>query len=94
MGSITGPVEYLLLSWGVITAALVLLVIYRTTLSTREDDQIFIGKTEDNMMASEQREIIRKLNKLARPIMMLSVLSGGLLLVTAGIWVWMGLKAS
>ena len=94
MGSITGPVEYLLLSWGVITAALVLLVIYRTTLSTREDDQIFIGKTEDNMMASEQREIIGKLNKLARPIMMLSVLSGGLLLVTAGIWVWMGLKAS
>ena len=94
MGSITGPVEYLLLSWGVIAAALVLLVIYRARFRTREDDQIGIGETEDNMMASEQREIIGKLNKLARPIMMLSVLSGGLLLVTAGIWVWMGLKAS
>jgi hypothetical protein len=92
MGSLTGPLEYLLLSWGVTTGVLVLLVIYRTTLSTREDDQIFIGKTEDNMMASEQRELIGKLNRLSRPIMTLSVISGVLLLASAGMWVWNGLR--
>jgi hypothetical protein len=94
MGSISGPLEYLLLSWGVITGILILLLIYRTTLASREDDQIFIGKTEENMMASEQRELIGKMNRLGRPIITLSVLSGALLLATAGMWVWIGFKSS
>jgi hypothetical protein len=45
------------------------------------------------MMAAEQRQIVGKLNKLTRPIMTLAVLSGALLLASAGMWVWIGLKS-
>jgi|HubBroStandDraft_6_1064221.scaffolds.fasta_scaffold2628468_1 hypothetical protein len=92
MGDIPAPLGYLLLSWGVITGILVILVIYRATLSTREDDQIYISNAGDHMMADEQRELIEKMNRLGRPILMLSILSGVLLLASAGLWVWNGLK--
>ena len=84
---------YLLLSWGVITALLVILVIYRMTLSTREDDQLFLNQAQDRMMASEQRVLIGRMAKLSRPIIALAVLSGALLLATTGMWLWAGLKS-
>ncbi len=92
MGDLPTPLAYLLLTWGVITGILVILVIYRATLSTREDDQIYISKAGDSMMAVEQRMIIGKMNRLGRPILGLTVLSGTLLLASAGVWIWIGLK--
>ena len=92
MGELPTPLAYLLLTWGVITSILVILVIYRATLSTREDDQIYINKAGDSMMAAEQRMIIGKMNRLGRPILGLSLLSGTLLLASAGVWIWIGLK--
>jgi hypothetical protein len=92
MGDLPTPLAYLLLTWGVITGILVILVIYRATLSTREDDQIYISKAGDSMMAAEQRMIIGKMNRLGRPILGLTLLSGTLLLASAGVWVWIGLK--
>ena len=93
MGDIQwGPLEYLLLTWGVITAVLVVLVVYRVTLSSREDDQIFIAKAEDHL-AAEQRAIVMKVTQLSRPIFALSLASGVLLLATAGVWIYQGLKS-
>jgi hypothetical protein len=91
MGEITGPLTYLLLTWGGVTVLLVIMVIYRATLASREDDQIFLNKAEDNMMASEQRELIGKLDRLSRPIITLATLSGVLLVASAGLWLWNGL---
>jgi hypothetical protein len=93
MGDIPTPLAYLLLAWGVITAMLVITVIYRATLSSREDDQIFLNKAEDQMMASEQRELIDRMNRLARPIITLATLSGVLFLASAGMWLWNGLRS-
>jgi hypothetical protein len=93
MGDIQwGPLAYLLLAWGVVTGALVILVVYRVTLSSKEDDQIFIGKAEEHI-AAEQRLIIMKVTRLTRPIYTLAVISGVLLLATAGVWLWDGLKS-
>jgi hypothetical protein len=94
MGDISGPLAYLLLSWGMITSLLVILVIYRGMLSTKEDDEIYLSKAEDNMMAVEQRELISKMERLGKPIVTLGVLSGVLLLASAGLWVWIGLHSS
>lgn len=87
-----GPLAYLLLSWGVVTAVLVILVVYRVTLSSREDDQIIISKAEDHI-AAEQREIVSRITQLSRPIFALSVTSGVLLAASAGVWIYEGLKS-
>jgi hypothetical protein len=83
---------YLLLVWGLITAALIALLTYRSFLESREDDQIFISRGEDHI-AAEQRDLIAKVTRLSGPIKALSIASGGLLAVCAGIWVWSGLAS-
>jgi hypothetical protein len=90
MGDISGPLAYLLLGWGLITIALVVLVVYRTTLSSKEDDRLYLNKAEVEMMGSDQVALNLKLNRLAKPILVLAVLSGILLLASAGLWVWIG----
>jgi hypothetical protein len=83
------PVVYLLLVWGLVTVALVALLVYRGFLESREGDQIYISKAEDHM-AAEQRDIIAKVTRLGGPIMALSIASGVLLVVCAGAWLWTG----
>ena len=81
----------LMISWGVVTAVLAILVIYRGTISAKEDDQIFIDAAEQHHY-KEQQMIIAKLTRLTGPIIALSVISGVLLLTSAGIWIYRGFK--
>jgi hypothetical protein len=80
-----------LIAWGVVTAALVCLLIYRGTLEAHEDDQIFLDAAGDSM-ANEQRALVARIDKLGRPITLLIIVSSVLLLVVAGIWLWQGYK--
>ncbi|HXX21432.1 MAG TPA: hypothetical protein VEJ46_18695 [Candidatus Acidoferrum sp.] len=91
MGGIPAPLAYLLLACGVTTAVLTVLVIYGDMLATREDDQLYLNKAEQTMMASEQRVLIGKMDRLKRVIMVLAVMSGILVLASAATWVWIGL---
>lgn len=86
-----GPLLYLLIAWGVVTAIFLILIAWRSVLSSHEDDQIFIDAAEDHM-AKEQRELIKKINMLSRPILTSGITSGVLLLLIAGIFVYHGLK--
>ena len=79
----------LMISWIVITIVLVALVMYRATLSSREDDQIFIDAAEQHHY-QEQVAIIAQLTRLTKPIIALSVLSGALLLASASVWIYSG----
>jgi len=87
----TGPLLYLLIAWGFVTAIFIFLFIWRSVLSSHEDDQIFLDAAEEHM-AREQRELVAKINALSRPLMGIGILSGVLLLVIAGMLLKPGLK--
>src|SRR5579863_5703803 len=87
----TGPMLYVLIAWGVATAIFLLLIAWRSVLSSHEDDQIFLDAAQEHM-AREQRELIKKIESLGKPLMMSGITSGVLLLVIAGMFVYHGLK--
>ena len=87
----SGPLFYLFIVWGVVTAIFLLLIAWRSVLSSHEDDQIFIDAAQEHM-AREQRELIKKIESLSKPLMMSGITSGVLLLVLAGMFVYHGLK--
>jgi len=87
----TGPLLYLLIGWGVVTAVFLVLIAWRSVLASHEDDQIFLDAAEEHM-AREQRELVAKINGLSRPILTSGIFSGALLLLIAGIFVYHGLK--
>jgi hypothetical protein len=91
MATLAAPLSYLLVAFGLTTSVLMALVIYGHTLSTREEDQLYLNKAEQSMMASEQLVIIGKMDRLKKVIIVLAAASGALMLASAGVWVWIGL---
>ena len=84
----------LFLATGIATGAMTLaLVIYQNSLSTREDDQLFLNKAEQTIMASEQRKLVGHLRWLERLIYVLAAITAVFLLASAGLWVWIGLRS-
>ncbi|MGZ5385337.1 MAG: hypothetical protein ACXWH0_15330 [Acidimicrobiia bacterium] len=81
----------LLILWGVLTAVLVILLIYRSTLAMREDDQLFLSDSESHMQI-EQQQVIARLNKVNLPVRILGGASGLLILIIAGMWIYEGLS--
>lgn len=88
---LSGPMLYLLILWGIVTAIFLVLIAWRSVLSSHEDDQIFLDAAEEHM-AKEQRELVAKINMLSRPLLASGITSGVLLLLIAGIFVYQGLK--
>ena len=76
--------------WGVVTIALIALSIHRGILSTREEDQVFLDPAEQSL-AADQASVIERMKRLAMPIRLLYVLSGGLLVASVVAWIWQGL---
>jgi hypothetical protein len=87
------PLMLLFIAWGVLTAVLIVLLIYRSTLTMQEDDQLFLDASESHM-EQEQIVLMNKVNKLNPLVKWLSAASGLLILVIAGIWIYQGLNAS
>ncbi|MGA7792594.1 MAG: hypothetical protein WCA19_06100 [Candidatus Acidiferrales bacterium] len=94
MSTLATMLTYLLIAGGAASAVLVVLVIYGNVLDTRADEEIYLNKTEERMLASDQPALIRKMNHLSRVITVLAVTAGVLLLASASVWVWIGLHRS
>ena len=88
----TPGLKWLLIAWGIVTGILVLLLIYRSTLTMQEDDQLFLDESSSGM-AAEQRELIAKVNKINPLVKVLGASSGLMMLVVAGWAVYIGLNA-
>jgi hypothetical protein len=80
------------IAWGILTAVLIILLIYRSTLTMQEDDQLFLDESA-SAMAREQTELMAKVNKITPVVKMLGAVSGAMILVIAGWAVYLGLNA-
>jgi hypothetical protein len=83
----------LVVAWIVLTVALVILLIYRGTLTMHEDDQLFLGESEAHM-AKEQVEILQKMNRLGPFVKVLGTASGLLVLAIASLAVYQQMTAA
>ena len=77
-----------------VAAVLVVLVIYGNALDTRVENEIYLNKTEEKIMASDQSALVGKMNRLAQLITVLAIITGVSLLSTAGVWAYIGLYKS
>ena len=78
---------------GVIAVVLAVLLIYRATLSSKEDDQIFIDASERHYV-DEQQELIAKMSRLRMPIIALTATVTVLFLSGIGVWLYQGFTRS
>jgi len=77
----------LIVVWAVITVALIIVLIYRSTLSMHEDDQLFLDDSTSNLRA-EQEELLLRMRKVTPVVRILGAASGLLILVIAGMALW------
>src|ERR1700733_9153869 len=78
--------------WGVFTVGLIILLIYRSTLTMHEDEQLYLDDASAHMQ-QEQTELLVKVNRLTVPVWVFGAGSGVLLLVLAGMFIYQGLNA-
>ena len=88
----TPGMEWLLIAWGIVTGIFLLLLFYRSMLTRREDDQLFIDESASSM-ATEQRELLAKVNQINPLVKLVGATSGGMILVIAGWFVYIGLNS-
>ena len=88
----TPGLEWLLIAWGIVTGILIILLIYRSTLTMKEDDQLFLDESS-TAMAKEQTELIAKVDKINPLVKVLGTTSGLMILVIAGWAVYIGLNS-
>ena len=73
----------LLVVWIALTVVLVVLLIYKSTLTIHEDDQLFLGNSEAHMQ-KEQEEVISRMNKLTPWLRVCGAGSALLILIYGG----------
>jgi hypothetical protein len=65
--------------FGLFAVGLIVLLIYRSTLTMHEDDQLFLDDANSHMQ-EEQTELLTKVNRLTMPVRVFSIGSGVFLL--------------
>ena len=77
----------LLILWAGLTVVLVVLLIYRSTLSMHEDDQLFLDTAQAHM-AKEQEDLIGRMNRIQPWVRICGAGSAVLFFLIAGMMLW------
>src|SRR5712691_572 len=77
--------------FGVFAVGLILLLIYKSTLTMHEDDQLFLDDNNSHMQ-DEQTELLVKVNRLTVPVRVFSIGSGVFLLVLVAMLIYQKLN--
>ena len=81
----------LLIIWIVPTAIFVMVMIWRSLVSTKEEDILFLDPVEDKQ-AAEQKQIVSRVIRLTSYAKILGIASAVLLLAAFGVWIYRGLR--
>ena len=73
------PIEIVRGLFGLFAVGLVVLLIYKSTLTMHEDDQLFLDDANSHMQ-EEQTELLMKVSKFTIPMRVFSIGSGVFLL--------------
>jgi hypothetical protein len=84
---------WMLVVWGVLTGVLIILLIYRSTLTMQEDEQLFLDESA-SAMAQQQTELVAKVGKITPVVKALGGVCGVMLLVIAGMFIYGALNAA
>ncbi len=87
------PMFGLFVAWCILTGILVILLIYKSTLTMHENDSIDLHETE-SQMHKDQTEVLLKMKRIAPIVKVLFALSGAMILVIAGLFIYQGLSGS
>jgi len=77
--------------FGVFAVGLILLLIYKSTLTMHEDDQLFLDDNNSHMQ-EEQTELLVKVNRLTVPMWVFSIGSGVFLVVLVAMLIYQKLN--
>ena len=77
--------------FGVFAIGLIFLLIYKSTLTMRRDDQLFLDEASSHMH-EEQTELVAKVNRLTIPVRVFSIGSGVFLLVLVAMLIYQKLS--
>ncbi len=82
---------WIFVAWCIVTTVLVLLLIYRSVIGMKEDDQLFLDPAEAHFEA-EQRKVITKLNQIKFYATRLGFASGVLFVATVGVAIYNSMR--
>lgn len=82
--------QALLILWGGLTLILVVLLIYRGTLTMHEDDQLFLDTAEAHMQ-KEQQDLINKMDRITPWVRILGTCSVVLIVLIGGMFLYSNL---
>jgi multisubunit Na+/H+ antiporter MnhB subunit len=85
------PIEIVGAVFGVFAVGLIVLLIYKSTLTMHEDDQLFLDEANSHLQ-EEQTELLTKVNRLTLPVRVFSVGSGVFLLVFVAMLIYQKLN--
>ena len=77
--------------FGVFAVALLVLLIYKSTLTMHRDDQLFLDDTSSHMH-EEQTQLLAKVNRLTIPMRVFSIGSGVFLMALTAMWIYQKLN--
>ena len=81
------PVEIVALLWGVVTALYLALFLYRSIVGLHEEDTLYLSAGEAKMEA-QQREVMKRINKLDTYSRSIGFTALALTVVLAGMWIY------
>jgi multisubunit Na+/H+ antiporter MnhB subunit len=85
------PIEIVGGIFAVFAVGLIILLIYKSTLTMHEDDQLFLDNTNSHLQ-EEQTELLTKVNRLTIPMRVFSIGSGVFLLVLVALVIYQKLN--